>query len=329
MNKLIFYPTFEVLDGAWLKFALLYLGKLCPIIPMRARNELSKEFLEIENETDLIQPLPIDKSEGSIASNEAINQLIAIFNNPKIYSGIFGNSFYLDKWRSKEEQNFLIFEDKYTHNWEQFVISSKLGYQEPRGVIVSNEVAHIYLTILAHVLGDAYQLSPITDQPKLDNYAVFAKRPPKPNAKSAIIAKRIINISLPKDLNSINLKKIIRFRSRKDFKDMIESFHKSVEDALKNDKGDDPIISFFDNNTSIMNGIKEQIGSLSSGTVLLGICIWNLIENKTLNPAGIAEKLISAGAAFSYYRKAWSHIKPKFYTKKYLACLYQEFPNFK
>ena len=54
MKDLIFYPGFEFSDTTWVKFALLYINKLNPIIPTTGESYLSDSFKQILDETDLI-----------------------------------------------------------------------------------------------------------------------------------------------------------------------------------------------------------------------------------------------------------------------------------
>ena len=54
-----YYPGFEAQDINWLKFALLYLDELRPIVPMIPYNRetyLSTHTIQIIEETNLIRP---------------------------------------------------------------------------------------------------------------------------------------------------------------------------------------------------------------------------------------------------------------------------------
>lgn len=66
MKELLYYPGFEVKDETWLKFALLYLDHISPIIPyIHAPEEsyLTPTFMNVKEHSDLIRikrPLPDD-----------------------------------------------------------------------------------------------------------------------------------------------------------------------------------------------------------------------------------------------------------------------------
>ena len=74
MKDMIFYPGFEVKDETWLKFALLYLDCIRPIIPytIAPKEEyISETFLRIMDETDPVHPYRPDFNEGMCASKLA------------------------------------------------------------------------------------------------------------------------------------------------------------------------------------------------------------------------------------------------------------------
>lgn len=60
MERLIYYPSFETYDNCWLKFALLYLDSLHPIIPEQGMCFLGEDFRRIIAETDLVRPYSPD-----------------------------------------------------------------------------------------------------------------------------------------------------------------------------------------------------------------------------------------------------------------------------
>ena len=66
---MLYYPGFEVKDINWLKFALLYLDDLRPIIPQipyTRENYLDSLTLKIMDSTDLIREYCPDYKEGNI-----------------------------------------------------------------------------------------------------------------------------------------------------------------------------------------------------------------------------------------------------------------------
>src|ERR1039457_1576248 len=92
MRQLIYYPGFEVMDVEWLKFALLYLDKLSPIIPYSADIFLSDTHRMLAEETDLISPHRPSYEEGDNATRDAMDKIESILQHPERYERIFGDS---------------------------------------------------------------------------------------------------------------------------------------------------------------------------------------------------------------------------------------------
>ena len=75
MHKLLYYPDFEIQDQNFLKFALLYIDEIKPIIPKCARETLSDSMRNILKSTDLINPYAPNYESGYVASLTAIKYL--------------------------------------------------------------------------------------------------------------------------------------------------------------------------------------------------------------------------------------------------------------
>jgi len=88
MKNLLYYPGFEVRDTTWLKFALLYLDELRPIIPdnpFREEHYLSDDARRVKNDTDLIHPYQPKYEEGAAASLMACDEFEKYLRNPERY----------------------------------------------------------------------------------------------------------------------------------------------------------------------------------------------------------------------------------------------------
>jgi hypothetical protein len=69
MKKLIYYPSFEIHDQTWLKFALLYFDQLQPIVPFDGDRYISNETRNILDSTDLIKFCRPDFETGLTATS--------------------------------------------------------------------------------------------------------------------------------------------------------------------------------------------------------------------------------------------------------------------
>src|SRR6185295_2420058 len=99
MDKLIYYPGFEIADVEWAKFALLYLDTLSPIIPIAGENHLSDTFHRLRDETDLLDVHRPSFREGYPATLDALDQVEKILTNPVRYEPIFGRRNIISDWR--------------------------------------------------------------------------------------------------------------------------------------------------------------------------------------------------------------------------------------
>lgn len=77
MHRLLYYPNFEIQDPNFLKFALLYIDEIRPIIPVAARRSLSDSMKNILNNTELICPYTPSYEDGYLASIAAVHYLVS------------------------------------------------------------------------------------------------------------------------------------------------------------------------------------------------------------------------------------------------------------
>ncbi|MBT3202526.1 MAG: hypothetical protein HN350_21715 [Phycisphaerales bacterium] len=89
MQRMVYYPGFEVANSTWLKFALLYINTLRPIIPPNGYNYLSNQHRMLKEETDLIVPLDPNLREASRATKDAILVIEKVLENPRLYPRTF------------------------------------------------------------------------------------------------------------------------------------------------------------------------------------------------------------------------------------------------
>ena len=111
MDKLIYYPGFEFGDAEWTKFALLYLDRLSPIIPVAGDKHLSEAFRKLRDETDLIDAHRPSDFEGYNATLDALGQLDRILTNPERYERVFKHRDIVSTWKRDENQKFELFGD--------------------------------------------------------------------------------------------------------------------------------------------------------------------------------------------------------------------------
>lgn len=138
-----------------------------------------------------------------------------------------------EAWRHAPSHTYIVFRDKYTDAWEQFIIDNNLGRRVDEGVTVSKHLGLTFMTLLAQVVSAEQEIPLITDCPELDSFGIFLSHITPADPRSFHIARSIINVTIPANLDSIALSDIIAFRNRPEFKDMLHAFHQRVQDYIQ------------------------------------------------------------------------------------------------
>lgn len=82
MRELIYYPGFEVKSKDWLKFALLYMNTLSPIIPHSGDRHLTNLYWQLADETDLLDFHRPEYEEGHRASLDSLGVVEKFYGIP-------------------------------------------------------------------------------------------------------------------------------------------------------------------------------------------------------------------------------------------------------
>ena len=135
MNELIYYPGFEVSNLDWLKFALLYINKLNPIIPRSGDKYLTDLHQKLCNETDLIKTHRPSYDEGIESTLDAIEIVERILQHPNRYSIIFHTPNIKQEWQDKKNHIYKLFEEKYIHEWENFCLANNIAQKCNEGLL--------------------------------------------------------------------------------------------------------------------------------------------------------------------------------------------------
>ncbi len=323
MRELIYYPSFEVRNREWLKFALLYLENLNPIIPEAGDVHLSDEYRMIINETDLIQRHRPNYEEGDNATLDAVDQIELILRHPEAFKGIFSDVNFLEKWKDQGEQQFTLFKEKYTDYWERFCTENKIGKKSHHGLMVSRDIANMYMTILAQCVADSRGVSPITDDRLLDKFSIFSRKASPNNANTIEAAQGIINLKLPGNLREISLNDIVNLRNEQNFKQHQRAFHDELEQFLANLEHANKDVDFDKSLGNIWKDFSDEIVQVGTGTVAFGLGVWFLFQSAGTAILPAWEK-ISGGAALSVgsvisIRNTWKNTKTRRMDRRYLA----------
>jgi hypothetical protein len=325
MRNLIYYPGFEVRYVDWLKFALLYIDELRPIVPASGDSRLSRHSRMLENETDLIRVHRPAYEEGERASLDAIDVVERVLQRPEDYARTFRSSNIPEIWKRPEFHEFEVFEEKYTYSWMRFCLANGLGTQSSHGILLPKELGLVYMTLLAQVIADSKGVSPITDYSSLDRFAIFARRADQQRLERSFqVAEVIVQLQLPINLNRIPLEAIIAFRNRPDFRVQLRAFHEELDQFLENIENGSSERDFVDSYNSIWKDFVGNFVELGLGTTSFGLGAWILLNSPQVTTAEYLKDMVVGGAmltvgSVSNIRKTWNHTRTRRYTRKYLA----------
>ena len=324
MENLLYYPGFEIINENWLKFALLYIDKLKPIIPYNGDKYISDYSQRIYNESDLLEKYRPDYQEAYQATLDAIDIIEKILSHPTRYSPVFHSSQIDAIWKNKKKYHNTIFSDKYTDELERFLIEHQLAEKSYEGLNLSKELALLYMTIFAQAISDSKEISPITDLDNLDKFSIFVRHKNQTEKEKFIIAQKILELKLPENIESISIDEILKLRSKKDFKDKLKAFHTSLKNFLESDDDDKSADNFIKINKHIYNEFNKELAQLGLGLASFGIGIWITTQAQESSSQEIAQKFLEGGAyvlSGVAISKSWANTKTKRYCNKYLVDL--------
>jgi hypothetical protein len=225
----------------------------------------------------------------------------------------------------KKNHKYTLFGAKYTYELERFCIENKLGHSNNRGLAVSRDVGFMYMTILAHAIGNAQSISPITDRAGSDRFTVLTNKPTEAFGGQTRIAQAVIELQLPSNLSEIPLEQVIAFRARHGFKERMGAFHEELEGWIRSVEKGKATGDFFQTRGSALKDFSDEIASISSNVAMAGLGVWALVNSLSPEAMGyMQESLAAVGVSVGSIitvRKAWEATKPRRLTRKYLVKL--------
>jgi len=325
MQEVLYYPSFEVQDEDWLKFALLYVDRLCPIIPQSGDKYLSHQFQRVIDSTDLIDPYRPEYDEGCKASEEAIQVVTRLLKYPQLLVEHFGDPQTVDRWRNPFNQRFLLFREKFAWDWLEFTRHENLGRETNHGIYMSRELASIYMTILAQKISDRLDIPPITDDQRADAFAVFTQKTTPVDPDSLTIGRTIVQMAVPERLSDIPVSQIIEFRNGKSFKARLHAFHHELQRHIDSVENGTATGNFFRTRGTALSDISDELASLGGRTVPVLVGIWLLLRAAEPALPDVAKQIAAAtGATILSVISIRNYVRnsqERRFTRKFLADL--------
>lgn len=327
MNNLIYYPSFEIRNQDWLKFAILYLKNLNMIIPDTGDRYLSREFNEIYESIDLFRLYRPNRDEGYSASLDAIGVIEPLLRNPEYYAQRFkisnGNETIIDKWRNQQNQTFEVFREKYSGEFVDFCLRNGLGHESPNGLMLPKELSNIFMGLLAKSIGDSNRFSPITDIPKYDYFTNIIESPQNED-DGITLAQNVINVFLPRNLNQIPIESLLQLRTSDNYDQKLTAFQNAVNQFHSHIEDGDLTRQFIETYENPFRDLVQEIKELTLDLAGYGLGTWMILSAPNIEIPHFIKDVAIGGLTIYTGRKiklkrTWQHTHNRILTRRYLT----------
>jgi hypothetical protein len=302
MKKFIYYPQFQSYNLNWLKFALIYIEKLSPIIPPEGLNYIENAFKNIRDSSDLIEIVEPQYTYARESSIKAIEIIEKIQTQPERYRSIFHSSNITHNWENPQNHTNTLFGKKYTDDFIHYCKERNFCSEDDNGINVSQSLSFLYMSLLADVVSDYESKSIITDLPDMDRFLFFTKQSKSLPAKienSINAARSVFDITLPKKLKDIPIETIIKLRNKSDFINGLRAFHTSLDNMLQNiavsEINEETIKKYLDSRKDF----NDLLLTVGTGLSIVGLGIWALMDMTNINLVNILKE-VGVVIGFSY-----------------------------
>lgn len=324
MKDLIFYPDFESTNHDWLKFALLYIDRLNPIIPPTGDTQLSQLYSQLRNETDLIHFHRPEYEEGYLSSLDAIDIAERIAANPTNFDLLLGHVNAVNTWTDKSLHTYKLYEEKFSHEWEHYCIEKGYATRTPGGLLISEDLGALYMVVLANTIADKQGKSPITDSKKIDKLSYFLKSKAPVQTTELSNARAVMKLKLPAEIGKISFKKIIDHRNSGNFKKYLKAFHRELDNFYANIEAGETTEDFVKKYETASKDYNENILSLSFDTITFLLGAGMLIHSANYTQSDFFKTVVVGGSALVVksglsLHKTWKNSQPKRHCRRYLT----------
>ena len=279
LQKILYYPGFQIEDETWLKFALLYLDEINTIVPEEAEYYFSDEYKLIINETNLLDKYPPKYSEAERATNKVIEIITKIIENPIKKFGVLGEINIVDFWRQEPIQNYELYKSKFNYKFELFCEEMGFAHKSIHGIKVPSLIGTTYMGVLAHTIGSKNNMSIITDiehQEQIvslsDDFWNYNK-----DFEELKYIKKYISLQLPVNIKNISFGEIIDLRNKDDFQKKLKAFHYAIEQLNSLSNNNLASVSYNEISENIQFTSKDlglDIFNFSTSLLVSGFGVW-------------------------------------------------------
>jgi len=335
MEKLLYYPSFEVENENWLKFALLYIDKLRPIVPASGHDQLSDLTNNLLERTDLYDFYKPSHEDSYNASLTALDIIEGLIRYPERYYRTFYSRRIDMNLKDRSQHTFLLYGEKYSYDFANFCLQNGLASESPKGVLLNPDLGNIYMTILSNTISEMNNIHCITDNSNMQKYNIFSRYSNFKHTASGAssfkglhtskinIAQSEINLALPKNISDLDFNTIIDLRNSRGYKDKLRAFHNELDQyiyLLENNKSDDDFIEHLDRSKL---DLFNEFAQLGPNLFSFGLGIWFAL-NAQIDIKDIIGTFLIGGAVtatVAKVHKLYVEGHDIRFTRKYLSTL--------
>lgn len=321
MKKYLYYPNLEPPDTKWLKFAILYMENFESIVPFQRRELVSDDYRRLQNETDLVSMYSPEYDQGYRASLNAIEEADKFILYEYERSYLFKKINVKRDWRNRENWNYQILSEKFSHDWAEYCVDKGVGEINGDGLLLPKELAFLFMTCLAKEISHERNGSIITDNIEYDNYTNYKRVENMTLKNRNKFLMNLMNLLVPENISEITFEALIKFRNKN--RDRITAFNRQIdllEDSISNGISERDFIEEFND---IHAELTKEIILLGIGIAAIPFSAYILINNPVALSAEYAKEVLGAmgiglGGTF-VIKKALYDSREKRMCKKYLA----------
>lgn len=225
MNRVLYYPYFEMENELYMKIALLYFQELKTIVPQRYVSQLSDKHKLITNYTNLLSTYNPRWNDSQVATRKTINKLEELSRNNRYFQTQIKN------WQKHELFSIEIFSEKYSKDFVDYLSQYNFCVKSENGILVHKDIASLFMTYFAFQVRDANQMNIISDEKINNRLFINFEDPIRHNcdSKEFMGVTKMLEVVIPKNIVEIPLEKIIELRNSEGYLSNLKAFHSLVE----------------------------------------------------------------------------------------------------
>jgi hypothetical protein len=295
MKNLIYYPSFEPKDLTWIKYALIYIDSVAPIIPISGRSSLSPQFRKLE-EVQLVVPFEPHWKDGDNASTKIIKEIELIQKHPEQYRDKLDSVNAPRTWSDRKNQTYKLFEEKFNMPFRDYCIDNGLALRCPGGILIAKELGYLYMTILANEIAFTKNTSIITDNHKLDMLSTYLRAKDVDLENRMFATNTVIDEYLPKKIENIDIDRFIEFRKKSEIEGLRLEFNKSLDGFYSGIENGFDVNKYVEKTNSANISLRNEIGLFFGGLISTGLGALILINQQDTSALEGAKQIVEGTA---------------------------------